>query len=223
MSLWQKKVLDMDKLKHFIEQSWLLIVSSLCFGLLVAATDAGLSGKIEKNKADKLNRLTLSLLREVKDFVPVDAQFEVGLGRGKSDKVTVYRAVGQTQECVGWSFLAVGDGFSGRIELVVAVDADFGKLMGFEVLASSETPGFGDRIKDDYYRNQFKGAPAGELKLVSAGGADKVDSEIVAITGATISSEAVVVILNDSLGQIKEQMQKKGLIQAAKAQSHEGE
>ena len=202
----------MGKLKHFIEQSWLLIVSSLCFGLLVAATDAGLSEQIEKNKADKLNRLTLFLLRQAKDFVPVDAQFEVGLGRGKSEKVTVYKAVGETQERVGWSFMAGGNGFSGRIELVVAVDADFGKLMGFEVLVSSETPGFGDRINDDYYRNQFRGAPAGELKLVSAGSADKVDSEIVAITGATISSEAVVRILNDSLEQIKEQMQKKGII-----------
>ncbi|HLB74992.1 MAG TPA: FMN-binding protein [Sedimentisphaerales bacterium] len=213
----------MGKLKHFIEQSWLLIVSSLCFGILVAATDAGLSEKIEQNKANKLNRLTLFLLREAKYFVPVDAQFEVGLGRGKSEKVTVYKAVGETQECVGWSLMAVGDGFSGRIELVVAVDADFGKLMGYEVLVSSETPGFGDRIKDDYYRSQFRGAPAGGLKLVSAGSADKVDSEIVAITGATISSEAVVGILNDTVGQIKEQMQRKGLIQATKAPRHEGE
>ena len=44
------------------------------------------------------------------------------------------------------------------------------------------------------------------------GGADRIDSEIVAITGATISSEAVVEIINDSVGQIKEQMLKKGLI-----------
>jgi electron transport complex protein RnfG len=213
-----EKVSEMGKLRYFVKQSWLLIVSSFCFGLLIAVTDAALSEKIEQNKADKLNRLTLLLLREAKHFVPMDAQFEVGLGRGRSEKVTVYKAVGETQECVGWSFGAAGDGFSGRIELVVAVDANFGKLMGFEVLVSSETPGFGDRIKYDYYRNQFRGAPAGELKLVSMGGADKIDSEIVAITGATVSSEAVVNILNSFLGGVKDRMREEGLIGDGKGQ-----
>jgi electron transport complex protein RnfG len=207
-----EKVSEMGKLRYFVKQSWLLIVSSFCFGLLIAVTDAALSEKIEQNKTDKLNRLTLWLLPKAKHFVPVDAQFEIGLGRGRSEKVTVYKAVGETQECVGWSFGAAGDGFSGRIELVVAVDANFGKLMGFEVLVSSETPGFGDRIKYDYYRNQFRGAPAGELKLVSMGGADKIDSEIVAITGATVSSEAVVNILNSFLGGVKDRMRKEGFI-----------
>ena len=202
----------MGKLRYFVRQSWLLIVSSFCFGLLISVTDAALSEQIEQNKADKLNRLTLWLLPKAKHFVPMDAQFEVGLGRGRSEKVTVYKAVGETQECVGWSFGAAGDGFSGRIELVVAVVANFGKLMGFEVLVSSETPGFGDRIKYDYYRNQFRGAPAGELKLVSTGSADKIDSEIVAITGATVSSEAVVNILNSFLGGVKNRMREEGLI-----------
>jgi Na+-translocating ferredoxin:NAD+ oxidoreductase RnfG subunit len=39
-----------------------------------------------------------------------------------------------------------------------------------------------------------------------------VDSQIVAITGATVSSQAVVNIVNTFLAQIKDQMQKKGLI-----------
>jgi Na+-translocating ferredoxin:NAD+ oxidoreductase RnfG subunit len=80
------------------------------------------------------------------------------------------------------------------------------------VLSSNETPGFGDQIKYDYYRDQFKGAPAGELKLVTIGERDKIDSEIVVISGATISSEAVVEILNNSITQVKEQMRKKGII-----------
>ena len=76
----------------------------------------------------------------------------------------------------------------------------------------TETPGFGDQIKYDYFRDQFKGAPAGELKLVTVGEPDKVDSEIVAISGATISSEAVVEIVSNFVTQVKEQILKKGII-----------
>ena len=149
---------------------------------------------------------------EAKDFVLLEAEIEIDSIWGKKEKIEVYQAMSEQDECVGWSFNAAGSGFVDKIELVVAVDKDFEKLAGFDVLASSETPGFGDQIKDDYYRDQFKGAPAEELKLVTSGDPKKIDAEIVAISGATVSSEAVLEIINNFLTQIKEQMQKKGLI-----------
>jgi len=44
---------------------------------------------------------------------------------------------------------------------------------------------------------------------VTTGDVGEKDSEIVGITGATISSEAVVELINNFLIQIKEQMPKK--------------
>jgi len=202
----------MTKIKYFIQQSWLLIVSSFCFGLLIAVTDAALAAKIEHNKADKLNRLTVALLPDAKHFEQLDEEIEVELARGKKEKVKVYKAVSQAGECIGWSFNATGQGFADKIEMVIAVDKDFQKIAGFDVLACNETPGFGNRIKTPYYRNQFAGAPTSELKLVKTGDTRKVDSDIVAITGATVSSEAVVQILNTFMTQIKNRMQEKGLI-----------
>lgn len=208
----------MYRIKHFIEQSWLLIVSSFCFGLLIAITDAALSPRIERNKADKLNRLTVALLPDAKHFKQMGDDIEIKLSRGRKEKVKVYKAVSEAGECVGWSFNAAGQGFADKIELVVAVDKDFQKIAGFDVLACNETPGFGDRIKTSYYRNQFAGASAGELKLVKIGDPKKVDSEIVAITGATVSSEAVVQIINTFMTQIKNRMQERGLIGNGKGQ-----
>jgi len=200
------------KIKHFIQQSWLLIVASFCFGLLIAVTNAALSPRIEQNRINKLNRLTRRLLAEAENFIELDTEIEIESIQGKKEKVTIYRAVSETGECVGWSFNAAGPGFADKIELVVAVDKDFEKLAGFDVLASNETPGFGDQIKYDYFQDQFKGAPADEITLVRTGDAKKIDSEIVAISGATVSSEAVVEIINNSVTQIKNQMQKHGLI-----------
>jgi electron transport complex protein RnfG len=199
------------KIKHFIQQSWLLIISSFCFGLLIAITNAAWAPRIEQNKIEKLNRLMGGLLPKATEF-ELETDIEIKSARGKKVKSNVYKAFSETGNCVGWAFNTFGSGFADKIELVVAVDKDFQKIAGFDILTSNETPGFGDQIKLPWYRSQFAGTPAEELKLVKTGDAEKIDSEIVAVTGATVSSEAVVEIINNSITQIKDQMQKKGLI-----------
>jgi len=201
-----------NKLKYFLQQSWLLLVSSFFFGLLIAVTNAALSDRIEQNRIAKLNVLTKSLLPAAERFQPVEAEIEIQLPDGSKEKATIFEALSADGHRVGWSFNAHGTGFAGPVELVVAVDADFRKIMGFSVLASSETPGFGDQIKGDYYRNQFINAPAVRLTLAKSGDPTAIDAQIVAITGATVTSQAVVDILNRFVTQIKDQIQKKGLI-----------
>jgi electron transport complex protein RnfG len=195
-----------------MQQSWLLIVASFFFGLLIAVTNAALSPKIRQNEINKRNRMVTVLLPDAKDFIPLDQPVEIRSLQGRMEKVEIYKAMSAADECVGWNFEAAGSGFADKIKLVIAVDKNFEKIAGFDVLLSNETPGFGDQIKYDYYRDQFRGAPAGELKLVTIGERSKIDSEIVAISGATISSEAVVEIVSNSVTRIKEQMRKKGII-----------
>lgn len=201
----------LHKFKYFLQQSWLLLVSAFFFGLLIAVTNAALSPRIEQNRINKLNALTKTLLPTADRFQPVNVDIEVQLPDGSKEKAVVFEAFANDGQRVGWSFNAHGMGFSGLIELVIAVDRDFQKIMGFNVLTSSETPGFGDQMKNDYYRGQFAGAPAEKLTLVKTGSAATVDTQIVAITGATVTSQAVVNIVNTFLVQIKDQMQKKGL------------
>ncbi|MBN1806978.1 MAG: FMN-binding protein [Sedimentisphaerales bacterium] len=202
----------MFKIKHFIRQSWLLITASFFFGLLIAVTSAALSPRIEQNKINKRNQLVSTLLPEAKNFVPLDFEISIKSLQGQIETIEVFRAESAEGKCAGWSFNAVGPGFADKIELVVAVDKNFNNLAGFDVLSSNETPGFGNQIKFDYFRNQFKGAPAANLKLETSGDNTKIDSEIIAISGATISSEAVVNIISNTVTQIKEQIQEKGLI-----------
>jgi len=66
----------------------------------------------------------------------------------------------------------------------------------------------GNYLED--FANQFKQAPAAKLELIKAG--KTKESEIAAITGATVSSEAVVKIFNKYTDKIKERLQTEGLI-----------
>jgi electron transport complex protein RnfG len=202
----------MVRLKYFLRESWLLLASSFCFGLLIAMTNAALSDRIEQNKAAKLNDLTKALVPGAEVFQPVEADIQVKLPDGAQEKAKIFEVLSGDKQRLGWSFNAHGSGFAGPVELVVAVDREFEKIMGFDVLASSETPGFGDQIKSDYYRKQYAGAPAEQLALTKTGNPGVADTQIVAITGATVSSQAVVDIVNTFLTQIKSQMQEKGLV-----------
>jgi len=202
----------MSKVGYFWQQSWLLIVSAFCFGLLMAVTNASLSPRIEQNKAAKLNALMTTLLPQAKSFEAADPGMEIELGPGKKEPIQVYKALSETRDCVGWSFKISGAGFADKIEMVVAVDKDFKALAGFSVLTCSETPGFGDRMKGDEFRNQFVGAPATVLRLAKGGDRALIDEEIVAITGATVTSEAVVATFNRYLEKIRQQVAAKGWI-----------
>jgi len=199
-------------LKNFASQSWLLIIASFLFGLALALANAAWAPKIEKNRTDKLNRLMGGLLTEAATFQVAVEDVVINLPKGKKAKSEIYKAFSADGQIAGWAFNCQGSGFADKIELVIAVDADFDTLAGFDVLASNETPGFGDQIETDYYRLQFKGAPAKKLQLVKTGDDEKIDSEIVAVSGATVSSQAVVAIVNNYVAQVKTLLTEKNLI-----------
>ncbi len=202
----------MDKVKYFFQQSWLLIVASFFFGLLIAVANAGWAGRILQNEEDKFNNLVVEMIPDANSSEIALESVEVETGKGKKKATAVRKALSADGDCVGWAFTCEGSGFADKIKLVLTVDAGFEKLKGYGVLSSNETPGFGDKIKEPFYRDQFVGAPTTELVLLKLGEPGVKDSKIVAISGATVSSEAVVLIVNTFLDQIKNRMQKEGLI-----------
>ena len=170
------------------------------FGLLVAGVHGALAERIAANAAAKLQREMQSLLVEAETFEAVEM----------ADGVTGYWVgKGAGGEVVGYAIEVQGTGFADKIVLLVAVDGESEEVLGIAVLKSNETPGFGDKIKDTLFKNQFEGAPAGEkLVVVKSGDRSVPDEIIVAITGATISSEAVVKIVSEAVGEIKNKINK---------------
>ncbi|MFH1791282.1 MAG: RnfABCDGE type electron transport complex subunit G [Candidatus Omnitrophota bacterium] len=105
---------------------------------------------------------------------------------------------------MGYAFIAKGNGYQGEIKLMAAISADLKTILGIEILESQETPGLGQEITSPNFRKQFmRLATLPEIICVKGEKPDK-PNEIEAITGATISSRAVVSILNDGVKQLKE-------------------
>ena len=200
-----------DLIKLFVEQSWLLLVSSFLFGLMIAFANSAWSPRIAENEKAKLDNLMGGLISQAKAFDVAIKDMEIMDERGTITRTDVYKALDGSGKTIGFAFVATGAGFADQIKLVIGMDAQCEKLFGFEVLKSNETPGFGDKIKNDFFRNQFAGAPAGKIELVKTGKAEEIDDKVVAISGATVSSTAVVKIFNTYIDNVKKQLKEKGL------------
>jgi electron transport complex protein RnfG len=103
---------------------------------------------------------------------------------------------------VGFAVQAEGFGFQDLITLIFGYDPATNEVLGMKVLKHLETPGLGDKIvKDSAFVAGFEGAEApiqGVKPDRNTGDPHQVDM----ITGATISSSAVIRIINDRLAQM---------------------
>jgi electron transport complex protein RnfG len=201
----------MSKIKFFITQSWLLIVAALLFGVLLAGAQTGLNPLIEANEQKKLSDNMKMLITDANAFELAAEALEIPMGK-KTVLSDVYKGMTESGDTAGYAFIAEGAGFADKIKLVIATDSGFTKYLGYKVMFSNETPGFGDKIKNVFYSTQYEGAPIQRLELTKAGDDTVIDQRIVAISGATVSSDAVIKIFNTFGRQIKSQLQAQGEI-----------
>lgn len=153
-----------------------------------------------------------ALITDANNFEKALEQVPIPGKKGKIINTDIYKGLDDANNVTGYAFVAVGSGFADKIKIVIAVDDKCEKFLGFKVLSSNETPGFGSKIIEDNFGNQFKNVLAGKINLSKVGDPQVIDSRIVAITGATVSSQAVVNIFNTYIEEIKEQLQTKEFI-----------
>lgn len=116
----------------------------------------------------------------------------------------IYEGLDANDHRVGYALLGDGSGWTDTISLIFGFDPTRNQLTGMEVLESRETPGLGDKIVNDRsFLDQFKELAVVPAVVAVKKGQSKAPNEVDCITGATISSKAVVQIINDSLEQWK--------------------
>ena len=116
---------------------------------------------------------------------------------------------------VGYTFETNEKGYSSEIVLMVGVDKD-GKITGIKVLSQNETPGLGTRIvevkADSTIWDKIKGkegenAPRMPWFLEQFLGKDRMSLvEVKTISGATISSSAVVRAVKKGLEKLEKEL-----------------
>jgi Na+-transporting NADH:ubiquinone oxidoreductase subunit C len=174
---------------------FILVLGSILTSALVAVASYT-APIIQRNEAVETRKGILEALGIAFDQGSIDQAFTANVETKQADGVTYYQSKdGDTAFDYG------GPGLWGPIDSIIAIGPDFQTLTGVTILRQEETPGLGSRIAEPPYLDQFKGKRFAQgLKLV-APGRGGADNEIDAITGATLSSNAFVDILNRALKQ----------------------
>lgn len=88
------------------------------------------------------------------------------------------------------------EGYGGDIQISVGIDAN-GCVLGVSILSISETAGLGMKAKNADFLNQFKNKTVDQFTYTKSGATQ--DSEIDAISGATITTKAFTNAVNAAL------------------------
>jgi len=107
---------------------------------------------------------------------------------GEDPEESFYKAYDKQDRFSGVVFKASAKGYSGAIVTMVAMLKD-GTISAIKVLSQNETPGLGAKISESGFSSQFTGC--------------KDLSAVQAITGATISSSAVIESVKMKSAEIK--------------------
>ncbi len=196
---------------NFLKQSALVLILSVVFGsglaficawtnpLYLANQEKATRDSIAKTipGADKADNLQTSEMDSIEEY-------------------QVYRVFDCSEDgqekLLGWAYVAKGKGFGGDIKLLIGLNAQADSLVGIDILEDVETPGFGNYINDEErWKSKFRPREDGttlslDRKLVVVKTIPNKPYKIQAITGATISSKAVVAIINDSAGKVAAQV-----------------
>lgn len=118
----------------------------------------------------------------------------------------VFLGYGSSGNPVGFALQARGFGFQDIITLIFGYDPETDQVLGMKVLSHLETPGLGDKIvKDTAFVAGFEGAQTplqGVKPDRNTGDPNQVDM----ITGATISSQAIIDIINRRLAEFRDRL-----------------
>jgi len=186
----------------FINESWLVLTMGIVFAGMLAGTQQTLDPAIKANQRAALQAAIRQVMPPGELAPPVELA-DQGLPG-------VYECRDADGRLVGWALDSRGPGFADMLRLVVGLSADGQTITGIKVIEQSETPGLGNKIEDPAWDGMYRGADATRPLEVTKTKRTleelKADNQIAAITGATISSDAVTDIVNKRIAEVREKL-----------------
>jgi electron transport complex protein RnfG len=195
---------------NYIVQAWLGIVLALVFGIALSTVQAVLGPVIATNKINETKEKVPELLlgRDAGQDIE-DQQLHITIlpmtvaKKGIQKTYNVFEARYADGTLAGWVTKVDGQGYADRIELLLGLNPSAEEITGLYILDQKETPGLGNKIVEQRWRDQFtQKKTQGSLKVVKGGAKEK--DEIDSVSGATISSNSVVDIINKTVADLKQ-------------------
>lgn len=161
------------------------ILGLICFlssGLL-AIVHGVTEEKIALAKEKEINAALREVMPQGYDFKP----------QIKEETIIYYSVYDHSKKLIGFALKSANKGYSSEIEVLTGLDIGL-KITNVKILSHNETPGLGNRITEPQFIGQFTGKTSESLDQAQV------------ITGATISSGAVMHAVKDKITELKDQL-----------------
>ena len=157
---------------------------------LICAVAAGLLALTNHFTADKIAQVEKDAQSSAMKRIVAAEKFEEAEIDGTSYNI----ATDSEGKILGYIFTTSANGYGGEVKVMTGIDQN-GNIIAIEVVsAGDETPGLGQNATKSSFWDLFKGK-SGKLAVAKNASAD---NEIQAMTGATITSNAVVTAVNEA-------------------------
>ncbi len=173
--------------------AWRLTLICALSALLLGGAYQLTFGEIAARDQEVLKQSQQIVLPQAQEFQ------ELSKPSGYPEVQSLFRGVNQS-ETVGYVVNISTKGYNSGLNVAVGIHAD-GSVSNVYITSMQETPGLGSKASEPVFLGQFAGK-VGELKVVK--NPPSLDSEIQAISGATLSSKGVTHAVNLALTLCKE-------------------
>lgn len=186
-------------MREIVHLSLRLLAFCLAAGVLLAATNALTKGPIAYQADLTAQNARKQVLTEASSFKKIS-----GGGDPDYPHLTAVYEGEDKDGVVGYTFSLSPMGFKAVIEMTLGINKD-GAITALSVDSQSETAGLGTKITTDSYLRQYQGAAADSATLT-----EQIDG----ITGATVTSKAVVSAVGEAVSYAEREL---GLVGKADA------
>lgn len=177
-------------MKNIITITIKLLIITIIAGLALGVVNAVTKEPIAIQEAKAADEARQSAFPEAVSFEALDIDIPEEYAIIKN----AYKAFDAGGNNIGVTVGIITKGFNAGLNLTVGIGAD-GLIKGVVVGENDETPGLGAKATEDWFQNQYTGKPYAEaltvVKTTPAG-----ESEVQAITSATITSKGVTAAVN---------------------------
>lgn len=184
----------MREIREIVKPALILFIITAVSALLLGFVYEITKEPIEKAQAAEKTKALALLLPNAVEFTPETEVPENGVKTGDAlitEALTAYNNTGKTE---GYVISAQCGGYGGPIKILAAVNPD-GTIAGISIISHSETAGLGANAAKNTFAGQYVNK-SGTIKVTKQAPAD---NEIVAVTSATITSQAVTDCVNAAL------------------------
>lgn len=180
-----------------------LAVAGFFSGLILVCAYVFTLPIIERNKEEALQEAIYRVLPGCKKYdAMVLAGGELKKQENASDRSVerIFLGYNEAGSVIGFAIPASEPGFADVIRLIYGFNGTGKVIIGYEILDSKETPGLGDKIfKDKHFVSNFTALAVDPDIEATKTGAKTKPNQVETITGATISSKAVIRALQKSI------------------------